>query len=83
MRGYRPSLVLGRPVLYRVPTQLHRPPLVEPGVIVKVHPTAGPDDMPLVDLQVFWSEGQNGSRLVVNVPYDPDSESIGTWSLPY
>lgn len=80
----RPMLRLGRPVLYRVPVALHRPPLVEPGVIVKVHPAVpGEDDQLLVDLQVFWSEGQNGSRLVVGVKYDPDEKAVGTWSLPY
>lgn len=80
--AFRPRPQLGRPILYRVPVPLHRPPLTEPGWIVKVHPAVG-DAMPLVDLQVLWSEGQNGSRLIVNVEYDPDDEAVGTWSLPY
>lgn len=80
----RPMMRLGRPVVYRVPVPLHRPALTEPGVVVKVHPVEdGEEDQLLVDLQVFYSEGQNGSRLVTNVKYDPDGEAVGTWSLPY
>ena len=82
-RAYRRSVLrLGRKVLYRPVVALHRPPITEVGWIVKVHAAENPGDVPRVDLQVLYSEGVNGSRLVVNVEYDPDDEKAGTWSLP-
>lgn len=77
-----PIVRLGRLVVYSVVVETHKDELLEPAVVVKVHPPRTGEEVPRVNLQVFHSALHNGTRLFEDVAYDPDG-APGTWALPY